>query len=73
MAVTEKKWKDLSDGQKRLIGGLSVADLLAKATALRTLYKTPQKNVRGPKWLWALIIIVVNTAGPAAFFAVGRK
>lgn len=68
-----KKWNDLTDNQKKLIGGISVADLVAKATALRTLYKTPAKSVRGPKWLWALIIIAVNTAGPAAFFAVGRK
>lgn len=71
--MATKKWKDLTDTQKRVIGGLSVADLIAKATALRTLYKTPAKNLRGPKWLWALIIILVNTAGPTAFFAVGRK
>lgn len=73
MKLKSKQWKDLSDTQRRLIGGISVADLLAKATALRALYKTDAKHIRGPKWLWAAIIIVVNTAGPAAFFTVGRK
>lgn len=73
MAPKQKKWSELTDSQKRLIGGISVADLVAKASALRSLYKTDAKDIRGPKWLWAIIIIVVNTAGPAAFYTVGRK
>ncbi|MCA0756784.1 PLD nuclease N-terminal domain-containing protein [Paenibacillus sp. N4] len=31
------------------------------------------ERTRGPKWMWALIIIFVNLAGPIAFFLFGRR
>ncbi|MWC30685.1 PLD nuclease N-terminal domain-containing protein [Paenibacillus sp. MMS18-CY102] len=30
-------------------------------------------STRGPKWLWALIIIFINIVGPVLFFVIGRK
>lgn len=30
-------------------------------------------HTRGPKWLWALIIIFVNMIGPIIYFIVGRE
>jgi uncharacterized membrane protein YhaH (DUF805 family) len=32
-----------------------------------------REHTRGPKWLWAIIIILVNFIGPIVYFVVGRK
>ncbi|EFM11825.1 hypothetical protein PaecuDRAFT_1433 [Paenibacillus curdlanolyticus YK9] len=31
------------------------------------------ESTRGPKWMWALIIIFINIVGPVLFFVIGRK
>ncbi len=28
---------------------------------------------KGPKWLWIVIILFVNTIGPIAYFVIGRE
>jgi hypothetical protein len=38
--------------------------------ALWDLVKRPA--TRGPKWIWVLVILFVNTIGPIAYFIVGR-
>jgi len=43
---------------------LIVAALVALVRAERT---------RGPKWLWALLILFGSLLGPIAFFLVGRR
>jgi hypothetical protein len=30
-------------------------------------------QTRGPKWVWALIIVLINFIGPILYFVVGRK
>ena len=32
-----------------------------------------RERTRGPKWLWALIILFVNLIGPIIYFVVGRE
>jgi hypothetical protein len=32
-----------------------------------------REHTRGPKWLWAIIICLVNFIGPIVYFIVGRK
>jgi hypothetical protein len=32
-----------------------------------------QPATRGPKWLWVVVIIVVNIIGPILYFVVGRR
>ena len=39
--------------------------------ALVDLIKRPK--VRGPKWMWVLIIMFVNFIGPIIYFVVGRE
>jgi hypothetical protein len=39
--------------------------------ALIDLIRRPAAN--GPKWLWALIIILINIIGPIAYFLIGRR
>lgn len=28
---------------------------------------------RGPKWVWALVIIFINIIGPIVYFVIGRE
>ncbi len=32
-----------------------------------------REKTRGPKWMWALIIVFTNFIGPIVYFVVGRK
>jgi hypothetical protein len=32
-----------------------------------------REKTRGPKWLWALIILFVNLLGPIIYFVFGRQ
>lgn len=40
-------------------------------TALVDLVRRPQ--TRGPKWVWVLVIVLVNFIGPIIYFIAGRK
>ena len=31
-----------------------------------------REHTRGPKWIWVLVIVLVNFIGPIAYFLVGR-
>ena len=39
--------------------------------ALRDL--TRRDRVNGPKWLWALIIVLIQLVGPLLYFVIGRR
>jgi len=32
-----------------------------------------REGTRGPKWVWALVIVLVNFIGPIIYFVIGRK
>jgi hypothetical protein len=32
-----------------------------------------RERTKGPKWVWALVIIFVNLIGPILYFVVGRE
>lgn len=32
-----------------------------------------RETTRGPKWMWAVIVIFVNMIGPIVYFVVGRE
>ncbi len=40
-------------------------------TALVDAIRRPRTN--GPKWMWIVVIILVNLIGPIVYFIVGRK
>ncbi len=42
-------------------------------TALIDWWKRPEGTLRGPKWTWLLVILVVNTIGPIIYFVVARQ
>lgn len=50
---------------------LLIIQLALMIVALVDLIRRPQ--VRGPKWLWLVIILFVNMIGPIIYLVVGRK
>jgi hypothetical protein len=74
MAI-QQRWNDLDEGTRRLIIVVAVAESILKGAALIDLKRRPANEVRGPKWLWAPVIAVVNSAGvvPISYFVFGRR
>ncbi|HEX9033163.1 MAG TPA: PLD nuclease N-terminal domain-containing protein [Streptosporangiaceae bacterium] len=70
-----KRWSDLSEGTRKLIIIGAAAEGLLKVAALADLRRRPASDVRGPKWLWAAVIVLVNSFGgaPLCYFAFGRR
>lgn len=73
--ATTRKWSDLSERTRTLIIVAAVADSILKAAALIDIKRRPASEIRGPKWLWAPVVTVVNSAGvvPISYFAFGRR
>ncbi|WP_410645044.1 PLD nuclease N-terminal domain-containing protein [Amycolatopsis sp. lyj-346] len=66
-----KRWRDLTGPQRTAIGTAASVQLLLAAAAWWDLAHRPVTQVRGPKWMWALVI-GVNFVGPVLYFARGR-
>ena len=32
-----------------------------------------RERTRGPKWVWVLVIVLINFVGPIIYFVAGRK
>ena len=32
-----------------------------------------REKTRGPKWVWVLVIVLINFIGPIVYFVAGRK
>lgn len=57
-----------------LLGTVGLAELVLNVVALVSLYRRPASEVTLPsKWIWVLIILLVNFVGAILYFAVGRK
>jgi len=70
-----RRWSDLSPGTRRLIIVTAVAESIIKGAALIDIKRRPANQIRGPKWLWVPVIVVVNSAGvvPISYFLFGRR
>jgi len=53
-----------------VLGGVVQIGLLA--AALTDIYRRPQEEIRGNKWLW-MAAAFVNFVGPISYFLFGRK
>jgi hypothetical protein len=73
--AAERKWSDLSEHTRKLIVVTAVAESMLKAAALIDIKRRPASQIRGPKWLWAPVVAVVNSAGlvPISYFVFGRR
>ena len=56
-----------------LLAPLVLIALTLMVLALIDLIRRQDKEVRGSKLLWGIVIVVVGTIGPIAYFIVGRK
>lgn len=54
-----------------LIGPLLALQILLAVVGLISLARTEQ--VRGPKWMWVLLLVFGNLLGSIAYFTLGRK
>ncbi len=70
-----RKWSDLSERTRKLIIVTAVAESVLKAAALIDIKRRPASQIRGPKWLWAPVVAVVNSAGVVSisYFVFGRR
>ncbi len=73
--VAKKKWNELSPRTRRLIIVGGVFEGTLKLAALTDLARRPASEVRGPKWVWALAVTLINSVGaaPIVYFAYGRR
>ncbi|OAB45852.1 PLD nuclease N-terminal domain-containing protein [Paenibacillus antarcticus] len=54
-----------------LILPILILQLVLAVIGLISLYKA--QEVRGPKWMWVLIIVFGNMLGSILYFVIGRK
>lgn len=54
-----------------LIAPLLVLQVILAAVAIVDIVRVHE--TRGPKWLWVIVSLFVNTIGPILYFVVGRK
>lgn len=54
-----------------LVAPIIIIQVILMVIALIDLVRIEKTN--GPKWMWALIIIIVNVLGPIAYFIIGRR
>jgi hypothetical protein len=69
--MRRKKWSDLSPTQQRLVVALSVVEVVVTTVAVADLVRRPAAQVRGPKAVWA-VGMLVQPVGPLAYLALGR-
>jgi hypothetical protein len=73
--AARRQWSDLSERNRRLFIAAAVAEGCLKIAALIDLTRRPANQIRGPKWLWATVVAIVNSFGaiPLSYFAFGRR
>jgi hypothetical protein len=71
-SLADKKWSDLSEGQRNAIKVLALTELALKIAMLIDIRRRPASQIRGPKRLWRAAA-AVNTLGPVSYFAFGRR
>lgn len=72
VAVANKRWSELSTGQRRGIVLSGVVQVALLGAALVDIWRRPEEEIRGNKRVWALVAFV-NFVGPIAYFAFGRR
>ena len=70
-----RRWSALSRTQRRLVLAGATLEGAAKVAALVDLARRPATQVRGPKWVWAAVLALVNAFGgaPLAYYRFGRR
>ena len=57
-----------------VLGVLAVAQITLDVIALLDLYRRPTEQVvLGNKWIWVVIVVLVNTVGAILYLVAGRR
>ncbi|WP_036720485.1 PLDc N-terminal domain-containing protein [Paenibacillus sp. JCM 10914] len=56
-----------------LIWPIIALQLILAIVGLVSLAKSEAANIRGPKWMWVLILLLGNIIGCVAYFIIARK
>ncbi len=70
--MANKKWSELSTGQRRGIMVSGIVQFALLIAALADIWRRPEEEIRGNKRLWAALSFV-NFIGPISYFLFGRK
>ena len=70
--MANKRWSELSTGQRRSIVLSGVVQVTLLIAALVDIRRRPQEENRGNKWLWTAAAFV-NFVGPISYFLFGRR
>lgn len=73
--AAKRKWSDLSERTRKLIIATAVAEGILKVAVLIDIKRRPAGQIRGPKWVWAPSVALVNSAGllPVSYLVFGRR
>jgi Phospholipase_D-nuclease N-terminal len=73
--VMVRRWRDLSDRNRKLIIAAAIGEAALKTAVLIDLRRRPASQIRGSKPLWIIAAVVVNSAGlgSLSYFAFGRR
>jgi len=73
--AASRQWRDLSEGNRRLLIAVAAADVTLRIAALVDIKRRPASQIRGRKWAWATAVAIVNSAGilPISYFVFGRR
>ncbi len=72
MSLDEKKWSELSNGERSLMVIGSAVQLGLQGVALVDLYRRDPSEIRGKKSWWVALSFV-NFLGPIAYLVGGRR
>lgn len=67
-----KRWQDYMPAQRVGLAALGALEVGLAAAAAADLARRDAAEVRGRKWVWA-IVIAINIVGPLAYFRWGRQ
>ena len=70
--MPNKRWSDLSLGQKGAIALSGAVQLGLLVAALVDIYRRPAGEIRGRKGVWVATAFV-NYVGPISYFLFGRR
>ena len=70
-----RRWSDLSERSRRLIIATAIGEAILKAAVLIDIRRRPASQIRGPKGMWIVVAVILNSAGVGSlsYFAFGRR
>jgi hypothetical protein len=72
MRAERRRWSDLTPGQRVGVVIGAIVQFALMALAQRDLSRRPAGEIRGPKAVWR-VAVLVNFVGPIVYFVFGRR